>query len=183
MKKGRGWRNESQRHRMSAYGVKTANQPMKASGLDDKIMLEEMRTTHEHMENIQSSYDDEFGDDESLDFYRGVNALGEVIDRQGDLKSSGKIKVGKNSYWSDATQDIIDNGLESKLGYDYNKYINNEYSNKQMNRFYKKAIKSEELWKDFSEEFKKEFERNPTRKEYIYHIRFNMNKKNRRENK
>ncbi len=77
----------------------------------------------------------------------------------------GRLRVGRQELWSDATQDIIDEGLE-KLGFSYER----KYNNIELKQFLDKAINDKKLWNKFEDIGLEEFNKQPTKVEFKNHI-------------
>lgn len=77
--------------------------------------------------------------------------------------------------WSDSTQDIVDNYLDTlKIDgkkYDYEK----NYTKKELDTLFQKASKSKKLLSDFNKEWVNNVrKKKPTRKQFLNHIKIGL---------
>jgi hypothetical protein len=91
----------------------------------------------------------------------------------------GQMKMGKGRFWSDGSQDAIDDGLEEKYGVTRilidkvddgdSKAITKAW------QIFEKAKKDEELWDDFCEAASDDDEDyNPKKKDFIYGLQSSL---------
>lgn len=77
-----------------------------------------------------------------------------------------RIQKGKDEYWTDATQNVVDAYLE-KIGFDYNK---KDHTKEELKKFYNRAVRNKTLFKNFTKEYYEQLKRKPLKNEFKYHI-------------